>query len=97
MKTLWSELEAFDKLKHIFFISCDSHELQLLLDDILKLSWFVKILKNAQYYNSSYASLLIAMLMTILKAIIDCLLLEHRLVLKSILFRVNLCSSELYK
>ncbi len=49
MKTLWSELEAFDELKHVFFISCDSHELQLLLDDILKLSWFVKILEDAQW------------------------------------------------
>ncbi len=49
MKTLWSELEAFDELKHIFFVSCDSHELQLLLDDILKLSWFVKILENVQW------------------------------------------------
>ncbi len=56
-------------------------------------------------YNSSYASLLIAMLivmlmtmlMTILKAIVDRLSLKHRLVLKSTLFRVNLCSSESYK
>ncbi len=49
MKTLWSMLKAFGELKHIFFISCDSHELQLLLDDILKLSWFVKILKDAKW------------------------------------------------
>ncbi len=49
MRALWSELEAFDELKHVFFISCDSHDLQLLLDDIIKLSWFTKILKKAQW------------------------------------------------
>ena len=49
MRALWSELEAFDKLKHVFFVSCDSHGLQLLLDDIIKLSWFTKILEEAQW------------------------------------------------
>ncbi len=52
-------------------------------------------------YDSSYASSLIAMLMTmlmtILRAIVDRSSLEHRLVSKSILFRVSLCSSESYK
>ena len=52
-------------------------------------------------YDSSYASSLIAILMTtlmtILKVIVDCSSLEHRLVSKSTLFKVSLCSSELYK
>jgi len=48
-------------------------------------------------YDSSYASSLIAMLMTILRAIADRSPLGHRLVPKSILFRVSLCSSESYR
>ena len=60
-------------------------------------------------YDSSYASSLIAMLMTmlmtilmtmlmtILRAIVDRSSLEHRLVSKSTLFRVSLCSSESYR
>ncbi len=47
--------------------------------------------------TSSHDTMLMTMLMTILRVIIDCSSLEHRLVLKSILFRVNLCSSESYK
>ncbi len=58
MKTLWSELEAFDQMKHIFFILCDSHELQLLLDDILKLLWFAKILEDAQWIVRSFLTAL---------------------------------------
>ncbi len=60
---------------------------------------------NVYCYDSSYASSLIAMLivmlmtmlMTILRTIVDRLSLEHRLVLKSILFKISLCSSESYK
>ncbi len=56
-------------------------------------------------YDSSYAPSLIAMLMTmlmimlmtILRAIVDRSSLEHRLVPKSTLFRVSLCSSESYR
>ncbi len=56
-------------------------------------------------YDSSYASSLIAMLMTmlmtmlmaILRAIVDRSPLEHRLVPKSTLFRVSLCSPESYR
>ena len=58
MKTLWSELEAFDQMKHVFFISCNSHELQLLLDDILKLFWFAKILEDAQWIVRSFLAAL---------------------------------------
>ncbi len=48
-------------------------------------------------YDSSYAPSLIAMLMAILRAIVDRSSLEHRLVSKSTLFRVSLCSSESYR
>jgi len=56
-------------------------------------------------YDSSYAPSLIAMLMTmlmtmlmaILRAIADRSPLGHRLVPKSTLFRVSLCSSESYR
>ncbi len=52
-------------------------------------------------YDSSYApslmTMLMTMLMTILRTIVDRSSLEHRLVSKSTLFRVSLCSSESYK
>ena len=52
-------------------------------------------------YDSSYASMLIAMLMTMLMTmfltIVDRSSLDYRVVLKSILFRVSLCSSESYR
>ncbi len=64
-----------------------------------------RILVSQFCYDSSYASSLIAMLMTmlmtmlmaILRAIADRSSLEHRLVPKSTLFRVSLCSSESYR
>jgi hypothetical protein len=46
MRALWSKLEAFDQLKHVFFVLCDSHGLQLLLGDILKLPWFTEVLEG---------------------------------------------------
>ncbi len=52
-------------------------------------------------YDSSYASMLIAMLMTMLMtmflAIADRSSLDYRVVSKSTLFRVSLCSSESYR
>ncbi len=62
---------------------------------------FAKWWKETKCYDSSYTSslitMLMTMLMTILRAIVDRLSLEHKLVLKSILFKVSLCSSESYK
>ncbi len=58
MRALWSELEAFDQLKHVFFVPCDSHELQLLLDDILKLPWFTEVLEGAQWIARSFLAAL---------------------------------------
>ena len=52
-------------------------------------------------YDSSYASMLIAMLMTMLMTmfltIVDRSSLDYRVVSKSTLFRVSLCSSESYR
>jgi len=48
-------------------------------------------------YDSSYASMLIAMLMTMLMTIVDRSSLDYRVVPRSILFRVSLCSSESYR
>ncbi len=48
-------------------------------------------------YDSSYASMLIAMLMTMLMTIIDCSSLDYKVVSRSTLFRVSLCSSESYR
>ncbi len=53
------------------------------------------------YYDSSYASMLIAMLMTMLMTmfltIVDRSSLDYRVVSKSTLFRISLCSSESYR
>ncbi len=52
-------------------------------------------------YDSSYASMLIAMLMTMLMTmfltIVNRSSLDYRVVLKSTLFRISLCSSESYR
>jgi len=66
---------------------------------IMTTEYFVNL--DSFCYDSSYAPSLIAMLMTmlmtILRAIVDRSPLEHRLVPKSILFRISLCSSESYR
>ena len=67
--------------------------------------WAQQVQMHWDYYDSSYASSLIVMLMTmlmimlmtILRAIVDHSSLKHKLVSKSTLFRVSLCSSELYR
>ncbi len=66
-----------------------------------KLSNWARNFWNQSCYDSSYASSLMTMLMTmlmiILRTIVDRSSLEHKLVSKSTLFRVNLCSSESYR
>ncbi len=56
---------------------------------------------DSMCYDSSYASMLIAMLMTMLMTmfltIVDRSSLDYRVVSKSTLFRVSLCSSESYR
>jgi len=67
---------------------------QIYLDDIIIYS---KILKKHKCYDSSYASMLIAMLMAMLMTIVDRSSLDYRVVSRSTLFRVSLCSSESYR
>ncbi len=68
---------------------------------MLATHYFINDLVYQQCYDSSYASMLIAMLMTMLMimflTIVDRSSLDYRVVLKSILFKVNLCSSESYR
>lgn len=48
MKAMWSEIRKFPEMRHVFFVPCDSHGLQLLLGDILKLPFFADIMQKAQ-------------------------------------------------
>jgi len=52
---------------------------------------------NLFCYDSSYASMLIAMLMTMLIIIVDRSSLNYKVVSRSTLFRVSLCFSESYR
>jgi len=54
---------------------------------------FQYILFETNCYNSSYASTLIAILMTI----VDCSSLNYKVVSRSTLFRISLCFSESYR
>jgi hypothetical protein len=38
MFCMWGEIEKFPDFRHIFFIPCDSHGVQLLLKDLLKIT-----------------------------------------------------------
>ncbi len=48
MKVMWAEIAKFSQMKHMFFVSCDNHDLQLLLKDIMKFSFFATIMQKAQ-------------------------------------------------
>jgi hypothetical protein len=48
MKFMWAEIVKYSKMKHVFFVSCDSHELQLLLSDIMKFSFFEDVMQKIQ-------------------------------------------------
>jgi hypothetical protein len=47
MRSLWEELRKFERFQFTFFVPCDSHGLQLLIKDIIKLSPFDKTMKEA--------------------------------------------------
>ncbi len=99
-------ISAFNKLQmhfnnenYITFITAlETYKYKMLLFKLTNESIFFQ-----QYmcYDSSYASMLIAMLMTMLMTmfltIVDRSSLDYRVVLKSTLFRVSLCSSESYR
>lgn len=48
MLSTWRHVRAYPELKHVFFIPCDSHGLQLLLKDVVSLPVFKAILDQAQ-------------------------------------------------
>jgi len=48
MRKMEKELQISDQFKHIFFIPCDSHSIQLLIKDILSIPRLKAILSNAQ-------------------------------------------------
>jgi Protein of unknown function (DUF 659)/hAT family C-terminal dimerisation region len=54
MRLMWSEIEKFDDLRHCFFIPCDSHGIQLLVKDILKLHSLNDTLQEGQCLAKSF-------------------------------------------
>ncbi len=66
-------------------------------DNLKKQISSISVLHHFNCYDSSYASMLIAMLMTMLMTIVDRSSLDYRIVSRSTLFRVSLCSSESYR
>ena len=54
MRGMWTEIEKLEDLKHCLFIPCDSHGIQLLVKDLLKLSDFNEIIQKAQYIVKSF-------------------------------------------
>ena len=48
MFSMWEEVEKFPEFKHVFFIPCDSHGIQLLFKDLLKIPRFNDTIQQAQ-------------------------------------------------
>lgn len=56
MKTMWAKIAQFSKMKHIFFVSCDNHNLQLLLENIIKKSFFANVVEKTQSIMINFRS-----------------------------------------
>lgn len=54
MKLMWSHVEQHSKMKHVFFVPCNSHGLQLLLGDILKFPYFSEVIRQAQLIVTTF-------------------------------------------
>lgn len=54
MKSMWSHIGQNSKMKHVFFVPCDSHGLQLLLGDILKFPFLAEVVKQAQLILTAF-------------------------------------------
>ena len=54
MKAMWTEISKSAEMKHVFFVPCDSHGLQLLLGDILKFPYFTDVIEKAQLIVISF-------------------------------------------
>ena len=59
MFSMWSEMQKFVELKHVLFIPCDSHGLQLLVKDLLKILTFKNIMNKVQTVIKSFRSSLL--------------------------------------
>src|SRR5216117_272218 len=51
---MWLEIQKLDEFKHVFFIPCDLHGLQLLVGDLLKIPVFKEVLNKAQTVVKSF-------------------------------------------
>ena len=54
MRGMWKEVQKFEDLKHCLFIPCDSHGIQLLVGDLLKLPDFNDTIQKAQCIVKSF-------------------------------------------
>src|SRR5579859_998022 len=54
MFSMWGEVEKYPDLKHVFFIPCDSHGIQLLVKDLLQIPRFNEVIQKAQFLVSSF-------------------------------------------
>jgi hypothetical protein len=54
MKAMWAEISKYPEMKHVFFVPCDSHGLQLLMGDILKFPFFADVMQKAQLIVTSF-------------------------------------------
>lgn len=48
MRDSWNRMERDPRTKHVFFVPCDSHGLQLLMKDIIETNWFTSRFSSAQ-------------------------------------------------
>ena len=47
IRKIWKKIEIISIFKHVFFVSCDNHEIQFLVKNIVtKLFWFVRLFKR---------------------------------------------------
>lgn len=49
IKFMWFYIKQYSKIKHVFFVFCDNHELQLILKNILNFFFRENRTKNAIY------------------------------------------------
>jgi len=54
MFSMWGEIEKFPEFKHLFFVPCDSHGLQLFVIDLLKTPRFENIIHQARCLVSAF-------------------------------------------
>ena len=55
MRVMHHLMEQDPRFSHVFFVLCDSHEIQLLFKRILELPHYAKLIKNAQVIVAGFA------------------------------------------